>query len=89
MQTLLNGVTTNTTSTTKNVNGLHTITCKGLKDYKQYIYFYISVDNSNFVLFKTITLGQEVFNVYVGNSHIYCKFETELDQNDPVFVHMT
>lgn len=89
MQTLLNGVTTNTTSTTKNVNGLHTITCKGLKDYKQFIHFYISVDNSNFVLFKTITFKEEVFNIYVGNSHIYCKFETELNENDPVFVHLT
>ena len=89
MHTLLNGVTTDTTSTTQNVNGLHTITCKGLKDYKQFIHFYISVDNSHFVLFKTITLGQEVFNIYVGNSHIYCNFETELDENDPVFVHLT
>lgn len=89
MQTLLNGVTTDTTSQVKNVNGLHTITCKGLKDYKQFIHFYISVDNVHFVLFKTITLGQEVFNIYVGNSHIYCKFETELQDNDPIFVHLT
>lgn len=89
MHTLLNGVTTDTTSTTQNVNGLHTITCVGLKDYKQFINFYISVDNSHFVLFKTITLGMEAFNIYVGNSHLYCQFETELDDNDPVFVHIT
>jgi len=89
MQTLLNGVTTETTSSTKTINGLHTITCKGLKDYKQFINFYISIDNIHFVLFKTITLKQEVFNVYVGNSHIYCEFETELEENDPVFVHIT
>lgn len=89
MHILLNGVTSETTSTTQNVNGLHTITCLGLKDYKQFINFYISVDNVHFILFKTITFKQEVFNIYVGNSHLYCKFETELDDNDPIFVHIT
>lgn len=89
MQTLLNGVTTNTTSEVKNVNGLHTITCKGLKDFKQYLHFYISVDNENFVLFKTLNFKENVFNIYVGNSYIYCKFETELQQNDKIFVHLT
>jgi|LakMenEpi03Aug12_release.lakeMendotaPanAssembly.Ray.scaffolds.fasta_scaffold393454_2 hypothetical protein len=89
MQTLLNGVTTTTTSATKTINGLHTIVCKGLKSYKQFINFYISVDNVHFVLYKSVTLGNEVFNVYVGNCHIYCKFETELENNDPIYVNMT
>jgi len=89
MQTLLNGVTTTTTSSTKTINGLHTIVCKGLKGYKQFIDFYISVDNVHFVLYKTVILGDEVFNFNVGNCHIYCKFETELEENNPIFVHMT
>ncbi len=89
MHTLLNGVTADATSTTQNVNGLHTITINGLKSYKQYVHFYISVDNVHFVLFKTITIGQQVFNIYVGNSHLYCKFETELDDNDPIFVYIS
>jgi len=89
MHTLLNGVTTNTTSTTQSVNGVTTITCKGLKDYKQFIYFYISIDNVHFVLFKTITTNQEAFTFNCGASHIYCKFVTSLESNDPVFVHLT
>lgn len=89
MHTLLNGVTTTTTSATKNVNGLHTITIKGLKDYKQFVNFYISIDNVNFVLFKTINIEENVFSINVGASHIYCEFETQLDDNDPVFVHLT
>jgi hypothetical protein len=89
MHTLLNGVTTTTTSTIKNVNGVHTITCKGLKDYKQFIYFYISIDNVHFVLFKTITSNQETFTFNCGASHIYCKFVTSIENSNPVFVHLT
>ncbi len=89
MHTLLNGVTTTTTSTIKNVNGVHTITCKGLKDYKQFIYFYISIDNVHFVLFKTITSNQETFTFNSGASHIYCKLVTSIENSNPVFVHLT
>jgi hypothetical protein len=89
MQTLLNGVTTTTTSETENVNGLHTITIKGLKDYKQFVNFYISIDNVHFVLFKTINIEENVFSINVGQSYIKCEFETQLDENDPVFVHLT
>jgi hypothetical protein len=89
MQILLNGVTEPTTSSIINVNGLHTITCNGLKDYKQFLNFYISVDNENFVLFKTINLKENVFNIYVGSSKIYVSFESELTENEPVFVNVS
>lgn len=89
MHILLNGVTADATSQTRNVNGLHTITCKGLKSYKQYVHFYISIDNINFVLFKTINIEQNAFGINVGPAHIYCKFETEIEFNDPVFVHLS
>lgn len=89
MHTLLNGVTTTTTSATRNVNGVNTITCKGLKDYKQFIYFYISIDNVHFVLFKTITSNEETFTFNCGASHIYCKFVTSIENSNPVFVHLT
>jgi hypothetical protein len=89
MQILLNGVTEPTTSLIINVNGLHTITCNGLKDYKQFLNFYISVDNENFVLFKSVNLKENVFNIYVGSSKIYVSFESELTENEPVFVNVS
>jgi hypothetical protein len=89
MQTLLNGVTQQTTSQIINVEGLHTITCNGLIDYKQFLNFYISVDNENFVLFKIVNLKENVFNIYVGSSKIYVTFETELTENQPIFVNVS
>jgi hypothetical protein len=89
MQTLLNGVTTETTSSTINVEGLHTITCNGLIDYKQRLNFYISIDNENFVMFKSIDLKENVFNIYVGSSKIYVKFESQLTENEPIFVKVS
>lgn len=89
MQTLLNGVTQQTTSQIINVEGLHTITCKGLIDYKQFLNFYISVDNEKFVLFKSVNLKENVFNIYVGSSKIYVTFETELTENQPIFVNVS
>jgi hypothetical protein len=89
MQTLLNGVTTDTTSATQSIDGLYTIVCNGLKNYKQFVNFFISVDNVNFVLFKTINIEEEAFNINVGPCFLYCRFETELEENDPVFVHIS